>query len=303
MAFDLSTKGMQAAVIGDPIGHSLSPYIHLYWLQKRGLRGHYRAIAVKTEELEGFVAAIKACAAKAHHQWRGFNITLPHKVNMRDLCDALDEDAKQIGAVNTVVIDKGRLIGKNTDAYGFMENIKFHPFYTPQVFLGKKAVILGAGGASNAVLYALLMMGFKEIIISNRTMEKNHHLQRHFAPLAKAKKVKLQGLDWSRKEEGLAECGFLVNTTALGMTGMPPLKLDLTALPLDCFVTDIIYRPLMSELLIEAKKRGNPVQDGLGMLLYQAAPGFGQWYCPNEAYPVPDKILRNKMIEKLLMPS
>ncbi len=255
---------IKSAVIGWPVAHSLSPVLHGYWLKELGIDGTYEAIAVREEELGGFMTGLAAAG------FAGLNVTVPHKRAVMAHLDSLTALARRIGAVNTVVVDEtGRLHGDNTDAYGFLENLKqghpgFHAGRGP-------AVVLGAGGAARAVAVALLDDGAPSVILVNRTRERAEELARDLGGGVSV-------ADWRDRGQALEGAALLVNTTTLGMTGKPPLELSLEALPVDALVNDIVYAPLQTPLLEAAAARGNPVVDGLGMLLHQARPGFAAWF-------------------------
>lgn len=250
---------MKAAVIGHPVAHSKSPRIHQYWLEKYGIKGSYEAIDIAPENLE---SGIERLAAQGYN---GFNVTLPHKEAMLELCDELDDSAREIGAVNTVKIENERFYGSNTDAFGFIENLK----QTQRDFNFKDAnvFILGAGGAARAAIYGLKQAGVSNITLCNRTEERAAELAAEFdCGVAEWK-------DRSRLE------GFslLVNTTSLGMSGKEALEIDIGALSLDATVYDIVYAPLLTDLLIAAQDQGNKIVTGIGMLLHQARPAFKLW--------------------------
>jgi shikimate dehydrogenase len=259
----LSGKARLAGVMGWPVEHSLSPRLHGYWLEQHGIDGAYVPLAVAPADLPTALTALPALG------FRGVNLTLPHKEQALDLCQEVDDLARRIGAVNTIVVRDGRLFGSNSDAFGFLENLKDGaPDWRAEA---APAVVLGAGGASRAVVAALADAGAPEVRLVNRTRERAE-------ALATALGGALSVYDWDRREAALAEAGLLVNTTTLGMAGQPPLDLDLGALPVEAVVTDIVYTPLMTPLLQAARTRGNPLVDGLGMLLHQARPGFEAWY-------------------------
>jgi shikimate dehydrogenase len=253
---------IQAAVIGHPIAHSKSPAIHNYWIQKYGLQGQYMAIDIAPENLRACVNEL------ADAGYAGFNVTVPHKVSIFDICTQVDETARQIGAVNTVVLRDGEISGTNTDAFGFMENLKST---RPVFYKDRPAVVLGAGGAARAIVYALLQEGFQNIIITNRTDEKAKLLCDMSAQT-------MTPVDWDMRESALKNAGLLVNTTSSGMSGKDPLVMDLKHLPADALVSDIVYAPLMTDLLKNAQGRGNPIVTGIGMLLHQARPAFQKWF-------------------------
>jgi shikimate dehydrogenase len=265
----------KVAVIGYPVKHSLSPKLHGYWLdfykdelKAKGIEGEYGMLEVKPEDLEKTVVGLK------NHGYIGCNFTVPHKEHAFEIIEIIgevSETAKRIEAVNTVALrNDGKLYGTNTDAYGFIENIKNNAYG----FNSGKAVVLGAGGAARSVVIGLGFMGFKEIIITNRTKERAEEIKRNFVSL----KDKITVVDWEDRNEVLKDTNLLVNTTVLGMAGQEELDINLDKLPLDALVTDIVYNPLETNLLKKARIRGNKVVDGLGMLLYQAQGGFELWF-------------------------
>ncbi len=259
----LSGKARLAGVMGWPVEHSLSPRLHGYWLEQHGIDGAYVPLAVAPADLPTALTALPALG------FRGVNLTLPHKEQALDLCQEVDDLARRIGAANTIVVRDGRLFGSNSEAFGFLANLKDGaPDWRAEA---APAVVLGAGGASRAVVVALADAGVPEVRLVNRTRERAE-------ALATALGGALSVYDWDRREAALAEAGLLVNTTTLGMAGQPPLDLDLGALPVEAVVTDIVYTPLMTPLLQAARTRGNPLVDGLGMLLHQARPGFEAWF-------------------------
>lgn len=255
---------IRAAVIGHPIAHSRSPLIHNYWIRHYGLEGAYEAIDIDPAALE---ARLKDLATEGYS---GFNVTVPHKESVMKLCATLDSLAVEIGAVNTVCVRPGGLHGMNTDAYGFIENIRQHaPGFQ---FAGKTAVILGAGGAARAAIVALRKENIGRIILLNRTRIKAEAL---VAEIGAGCTV---AMEWERRPPILEMADLLVNTTSLGMNGQPSLDIDLAPLPLPAIVNDIVYAPLLTPLLLAAKLRGNPVVTGIGMLLHQARPALQAWF-------------------------
>ncbi len=256
---------IKTCVIGHPILHSKSPLIHNYWIKEHGLDGSYKAVDVACENLESGIRDL------VEKNYRGFNVTIPHKESVMNLCDDVDETAQQIGAVNTVVIEGGRLKGSNTDAFGFIENIRSHaPEFS---FAAGSVVVLGSGGAAKAVVHGLLEHGAPEIFLVNRTKEKALILAEScLAP------DKVSIIDWDERSKILEGAAMLVNTTSLGMDGQAALSIDLALLPRDALVTDIVYAPLHTELLKVAKNNGHKIITGIGMLLHQARPAFNAWY-------------------------
>ncbi|MBK9562338.1 MAG: shikimate dehydrogenase [Micavibrio sp.] len=252
----------KAAVIGQPVGHSKSPLIHNYWIEKHGIDASYEAIDIAPENLE------KELIRLVDEGYFGFNVTRPHKEKVFAVCDSLDELAQAVGAVNTVTIKNGKMNGTNTDVFGFTENIKAtRPAFD---FKAGPAVVLGAGGAARAVIYALLKEGVPEVRVVNRTKNKAQTLARDFK--------RLRVHDWEKRSEVFAESNLLVNTTSMGQSGQPKLELDLTALPKNAVVNDIVYAPLMTDLLRDCEDRGNQIVTGIGMLLHQARPAFEAWF-------------------------
>jgi shikimate dehydrogenase len=254
-------KGIpRAGVIGWPVGHSLSPRIHRFWLNQLGIEGRYEAVVVSPDWLGDTIDSFRIAG------WRGFNVTVPHKETIMPLLDGLDPAAQAIGAVNTVVArGDGGFEGRNTDAPGFIASLRA----TCTVRTDSPAVVLGAGGAARAILAALNDAGVREIRIANRDRTRAEALVASFPATV---------IDWADRERMLEGAGLLVNATSLGMSGQPPLEIALDRLSTTATVTDIVYRPLTTDLLARAAARGNPTVDGLGMLLYQAVEGFAAWF-------------------------
>ncbi len=251
----------RACVIGWPVSHSLSPVIHSYWLEEHGLEGEYVKQPVEPEDFESFLKNLSA------HGFIGANITVPHKIEAYRLCEVRDAPAEAIGAVNTVWLDGGKLAGSNTDAYGFTANLDSE---SPGWDRGGPAVVIGAGGAARAILWALIQRGFKDVRIVNRTEARGADLAASFPP---ARAFGFDGL--GRALEGAS---LVVNSSTLGMAGAAPLDIDLSAIGISATVCDIVYHPLETGLLKQARGGGWIAVDGLGMLLHQAAPGFEKWF-------------------------
>lgn len=277
----LTGKAKVAAVLGWPVGHSRSPRLHGHWLRRYGIDGAYVPLPVRPE---AFPRALRALADLG---FAGCNVTVPHKEAALATCDEVSETARAIGAVNTVVIQDGRLLGDNSDAFGFIENLRQGaPDWRP---LAGPAVVLGAGGAARAVLFTLLQAGVPAVRLVNRTRGRAEELA-----AALDRDGRLAVGDWAEREALLEGAALLVNTTALGMSGQPPLELSLARLPPEAVVTDIVYSPLQTPLLAKALARGNPVVDGLGMLLHQARLGFRQWF---GVEPEVDAALRRAVLD------
>ncbi|MEH6404822.1 MAG: shikimate dehydrogenase [Sneathiella sp.] len=277
-----------AGVMGYPISHSLSPRLHGFWIDKYGLDATYEPWAVKPEDLKETLKNLAKDAPKKGGLFRGTNLTIPLKEAALLLVDILEPSAEIIGAVNTVVLsDDGQLIGRNTDGIGFTDSLAEHTDI--RKFEGGTALVLGAGGASKAVVYAILQMGFDKIYVTNRTADRAQALCAHVGK-------KAETLAWEKRGEVLDAVDLLVNTTSLGMAGQPPLDMPLKGLKSDAVVTDIVYVPLETALLREARAAGNLAIDGLGMLLHQAKAGFEAWY---GVKPQVDKALRDFVLEGL----
>ena len=265
----------RAFVVGHPIAHSRSPLIHGHWLAQHGLEGTYGRIDVAPDAFESFLKSM------ASQGLVGGNITIPHKEAAFRLVERRDAAAEAIGAVNTVWLEDSRLVGSNTDAYGFAANLDQN---APAWRDAETALVLGAGGASRAIIHALSQAGIELILIANRTASRADDLASTFGVAAIA---------WNDIAAHLPATGLLVNTTSLGMTGKGDLDLPLDRMPSDAIVTDIVYVPLETPLLAKARQHGLATVDGLGMLLHQAVPGFERWF---GVRPVVDAALRDLIV-------
>jgi shikimate dehydrogenase len=260
----ISGSAKVAGVMGFPVSHSLSPRLHNHWLSRYGVDGVYIPMSVAPEQLERALRALPALG------FRGCNLTLPLKEIAFAVVDSVDPVAEAIGAINTIVVgEDGRLHGSNTDAYGFITNLKSTAGDLEKHL--PHAVVLGAGGAAKAVVKALLDEGSTRITLTNRTRAKADALAERFGKTVSV-------AEYSSLNKLLPDCTLLVNTTSLGMQGQAPLSIDLTTLSTAALVTDIVYNPLETELLKSARARGNATVDGLGMLLHQAVVGFDAWF-------------------------
>ncbi|MBL4894255.1 MAG: shikimate dehydrogenase [Emcibacter sp.] len=278
----IKTRPIKAGVVGWPISHSLSPRLHSYWLQKYNLDGEYLAYEVKPEELGDFIKSLPK------KNITGLNLTVPHKEIVFPFLDDVDDVARKIGAVNTIIVRDGRLYGTNTDGYGFLTNLMENaPEWSAE---SGPAVIIGAGGAARAAIVSLLEAGVPEIRLINRTKSRAEKL----GDIYEDSRLKI--CDWQDRSKSLSDAALLVNTTTLGMKGQPALDIDLTALPVSAVVYDIVYNPLETDLLKQAASRGNHCVDGLGMLLYQAAPAFQAWFGKQ---PTVDQSLRDHVLAGL----
>lgn len=259
------TLTMNAFVIGHPIKHSRSPMIHGHWLKTLGIEGSYRAVEVLPQNIEAFFVELKSKNAKG---FRGGNVTIPHKESAFKAADCPDELAEELGAANTLWFEDGKLHATNTDGFGFLSNLdERHAGWDK----ARSAVILGAGGASRAIIQALRNRGIGEIHVLNRTVERALELSDRFGA-----RVFAHSMD--ALPEVMQGAGLFVNTTSLGMDGTEAPEIDFTTLKSDAVVTDIVYVPLITPILQMAQRQGFPIVDGLGMLLYQAIPGFEKWF-------------------------
>lgn len=254
---------IKACVIGWPISHSRSPLIHGYWLRLHGIDGSYTRKPVEPAQLQDFIRSLPTQGLA------GCNVTIPHKEAVHALVKPADATTERLGAVNTVFLRDSEVMGTNTDGEGYINNLRQAvPGFTMK---DQRAMVLGAGGASLAVVNVLLEQGAAEVVVANRTVERADDLRRRFG-------TRVVPLPWEHIETHLPETALLVNTTSLGMTGQAELVLDLSRLPVDAVVSDIVYTPLRTRFLETAARRGNPVVEGLGMLLHQAVRGFSLWF-------------------------
>jgi shikimate dehydrogenase len=252
----------RACVIGHPVAHSRSPLLHGHWLKTLGIVGAYERADVTEADFPDFLRRLRT------QGYVGGNITVPHKEAAFRLVDRRDDAAQAIGAVNTVWHEGDRLVGGNTDAYGFVAHLDVSiPRWNETV---RRAAVLGAGGAARAVVHALLERGV-EIAVVNRTVARAQDLAAHFNQRVSAE-------SFAGLPQRLARADLVVNTTSLGMVGKPALDVDLAPLTSAAIVYDIVYVPLETEFLRAAKERGHRTVEGLGMLLHQAVPGFARWF-------------------------
>jgi shikimate dehydrogenase len=251
-----------AGVIGDPIAQSRSPRLHGHWLLRHGIEGHYVPLHVRAEDLPATLALLPRLG------FAGINVTIPHKEAAFAAAHERTARARAVGAANTLTFRAGRILADNTDGYGFVASLRRGaPGRDPSA----PAFVLGGGGAARAVIAALLEEGAERVTLANRTASRAGLLAAQMGP-------RVSTVPWDEAPRALPGHGLLVNTTSLGMTGQPPLDLDIRALDGTATVTDIVYAPLETPLLAAARARGNPVVDGLGMLLHQAVPGFTAWF-------------------------
>jgi shikimate dehydrogenase len=253
-----------AGLLGWPVAHSRSPVIHNHWLAHYGIPGRYVLFGVPPEQLEAAVRGIATLGL------RGCNVTTPHKQAIFPLLDRVDDLARKIGAVNTVVVEKdGTLTGFNNDGNGFIQSLRdADPLWRPDT---GPILVLGAGGAARAVVASLAAQGATEIRIANRTRDKADEIATAVGPMVKV-------LPWEHREDALDGIALLANATSLGMAGKPPLEISLDRLPKRALVGDLIYIPPETALLAAARTAGNITVNGLGLLLNQARPAFNAWF-------------------------
>jgi len=255
------TAPRAACLIGWPVAHSRSPLIHKHWLTTLGIAGDYRIEPVRPEDVAAFVAGLAA------RGYVGCNVTIPHKERVLALT-APDERAQAVGAANTLWFDDGVLRATNTDVEGFIGNLDAS---APRWRQDGRALVLGAGGSSRAVLYGLRERGAERIYVANRTLSRAQELADRFGS-------RIVALPWDAVAEVMGEVALLVNTTSLGMEGQGTLDIDLAPLSSAAVVADLVYAPLVTPLLAAARARGLATADGLGMLLHQAVRGFSLWF-------------------------
>jgi len=250
----------KACIMGHPIAHSRSPMIHGYWLRTLGIEGAYELKDLTPEQFPAFVGGL------GKNGYICGNVTLPHKEAAYKSVAARDVAAEAVGAVNTLWLENGRLMGGNSDVHGFIANLddRAPGWDVP----GCKVVILGAGGASRSAVYAFRQRGI-EVHVVNSTAARAQELAQRFGVNAHA---------WNDLAKLLPQADVLVNCTSLGMQGKDPLQIDLSPLKKGAVVYDIIYVPLETSILAQARKRGHRTVDGLGMLLQQAGFGFRKWF-------------------------
>jgi shikimate dehydrogenase len=250
----------KACIIGHPVAHSRSPMIHNYWLKTLGIPGAYEFKDLTPDQFVPFISNLAA------NGYVGANVTVPHKEAAYRTVSARDADSQAVGAVNVLYLQDGKLMGGNSDVHGFIDNLddQARGWDVPSC----KALVLGAGGSSRSAVYALRQRGV-EVHVVNRTLARAQELAQKFS--AKAHR-------WDELATLLPQTDLLVNCTALGMQGKDPLRIDIAPLKKGAVVYDIVYVPLETPLLAQAKKRGHRTVDGLGMLLQQAGYGFRKWF-------------------------
>jgi shikimate dehydrogenase len=260
----MSAEPRLAAVTGWPIAHSRSPLVHGHWLRRYGIAGHYVPVALPPETFtEGFLAMRTL-------GFRGTNVTIPHKEAALALATEVSEEARAIGAANTITFrEDGTIHADNTDGYGFLANLRdAAPAWDAAA---GPALVLGAGGASRAIVHALRSAGAPDVWIANRTVARAEAVAGHFGG-------RVRVLEWEAAEAAAADAATIVNTTSLGMKPGEPMPVALDRLSAGALVTDVVYGAEPTAFVAEARRRGLMAVDGLGMLLHQAVPGFERWF-------------------------
>jgi shikimate dehydrogenase len=266
----LSGKARVAGIAGWPVGYSRSPRVHAFWLRRYGIDGAYVPLPIRPGQ---FAVAVHGLAAAG---FAGVNVTIPHKLKAFAICDELDDAARRVGAVNTLVFSDGRIKGSNTDTFGFVANLRDHQI-DPAV---GPALVLGAGGAARAVISSLTELG-AQVTIANRSRARAEALAAQF-PGSRI-------VPWHLRSQVLSDYSLVVNATPLGTSGHDTLELDLESAAPALVVADLVYTPLETALLRAARLHGLRAVDGLGMLLHQARPGFEAWF---GVPPIVDEELR-----------
>lgn len=255
----------KAAIVGWPVAHSLSPVLHGYWLEKYGIDGAFERVPAEPGQFEAVIADLRAKGLA------GVNVTVPHKEAAFALADKVDAAAKAAGAANLLVLGPAVIEGRNTDSYGLAQSLR----ESVGTLAGKDAILLGAGGAARGAVLALEALGATSIHILNRDAARAQTLASALASHVNARLVPGALADWSKVAPSAA---LAVNSTSAGMGSMPPLDLDLSVLPQEAVVCDIVYVPLQTKLLKDAAARGLKTVDGLGMLMHQAVPSFEAFF-------------------------
>ena len=253
-----------AAVIGHPVNHSRSPRMHNFWLAHFGLEGYYIPLDIDPKKFERSIRNLPELGLV------GANITIPYKEKVLKIADKISDRAALVGAANTLTfLPNGGIYADNTDGYGFLQNIKSK--YKDWSAREGISVVFGAGGASRAILAALIEDGASDIILANRTRSRADQLRSELG-------AKIKVVEWMKIQNYLSEASTIINTTSLGMVGKTDLPIPLNALKKNTLVTDIVYTPIETHLLATAAKMGCRTVDGLGMLIHQAIPGFERWF-------------------------
>ena len=262
-------------VLGYPLSHTLSPNIHNYWLSVYKLNGVYEKVEVSPKDLKYFFS-------NNIMQYRGLNVTIPHKVDVFNYMDEVSDSAKVIGAINCITLSDNKLIGSNTDADGFMQGLT--NAYSSINFENKNALVIGAGGASRAIIHSLQMKSVRNISVTNRSQDRLQSLKQIFDN-------KISVIDWGAMYEQIKNFNLIINCTSLGMLGKDDIKIDLSHQKEKSLVIDLVYNPLETRLVVEAKRNNHDYLNGIPMLLNQAALSWVRWLAINPR--ITDELISN----------
>ncbi len=243
-------------VIGNPIKHSLSPQLHNFWIKKNNINAVYEKKQLNSENLQDIILMIK------ERKIDGLNVTVPFKREIISYLDELSVHASKTQSVNTIYLEDKKIIGHNTDIYGFELAIKNNNYDVK----GKKVLILGAGGVVPSIIFALTKMEAKNIMITNRTKSKAESLKKLF--------VDLSIIEWGK----LPEFDMIINATSLGLKKNEAINIELLNTCKNKFFYDVIYNPRETKFLKDAKNNGNKIENGGKMFIYQAAEAFKIWH-------------------------
>jgi len=262
-------------VLGYPLSHTLSPNIHNYWLSVYKLNGVYEKVEVSPKDLKYFFS-------NNIMQYRGLNVTIPHKVDVFNYMDEVSDSAKVIGAINCITLSDNKLIGSNTDADGFMQGLT--NAYSSINFENKNALVIGAGGASRAIIHSLQMKSVRNISVTNRSQDRLQSIKQIFDN-------KISVIDWGAMYEQIKNFNLIINCTSLGMLGKDDIKIDLSHQKEKSLVIDLVYNPLETRLVVEAKRNNHDYLNGIPMLLNQAALSWVRWLAINPR--ITDELISN----------
>lgn len=262
-------------VLGYPLSHTLSPNIHNYWLSNYKLNGIYEKVEVSPKDLKDFFSSNIM-------QYRGLNVTIPHKVDVFNYMDEVSDSAKVIGAINCITLSDNKLIGSNTDADGFMQGLT--NAYSSINFENKNALVIGAGGASRAIIHSLQMKSVRNISVTNRSQDRLQSLKQIFGN-------KISVIDWGSIYEQIKNFNLIINCTSLGMLGKDEINIDLSHQKEKSLVIDLVYNPLETRLIVEARKNYHDYLNGIPMLLNQAALSWVRWLAINPR--ITDELISN----------
>ncbi|NHN30984.1 shikimate dehydrogenase [Paenibacillus agricola] len=276
----LDSNTILYGVFGDPIRHSKSPVMLNRAFAEAGINAAYAAFHIQPGQLKDAIHGVRAL------QFRGVNVTIPHKVEVMDYMDEIDEGARIIGAVNTIINDNGRLIGRNTDGIGYVRSLKEE---TGINLKGMKVLMVGAGGAARGVGYALAKEGAAHIYVANRTREKADELVKSMSSFTGT-----SGIGMDELGEVAGQVGLIVNNTSVGMyPNVDAVPMDTALINSPTVVSDLVYNPLITRFLRESEARGAKIHSGLGMFIYQGAYAFEYW----TGKPAPVAAMRQAVLD------